>query len=131
MAYSRNSVDWDHLMETFENGMIFVVDATTFTDVIQNELFGLPASYLKEMKLLNPGKSALFFFERNAHTISGIFTSTEPAEANINTKIWRRNFKIHPSKGVIIFGICFRVLIPRQKFGVTKFLSLEFFLELR
>eukprot|EP00493_Phyllostaurus_siculus_P013204 UN13398 len=84
MAYSRNSVDWDNLMETFENGMIFVVDATTFTDVIQNKLFGLPASYLKEMKLLNPGKSALFFFERNAHTISGIFTSTEPAEVTSN-----------------------------------------------
>lgn len=89
MAYSKHNIDWEDLMTTFEDGMIFVVDSTTFTDVLKNHLFGLPASYLKEMKILKPGKSALFFFERNAHTISGIFTSTGEAESNINTKIWK------------------------------------------
>lgn len=88
--YSRNSVDWDKFMNTFLNGMIFVVDSQTYSDVVKNHLFGLPASYLKEMKLLRPGQSALFFFERNTHTLSGIFTSTAEAELNINTKIWTR-----------------------------------------
>lgn len=89
MAYSRNCVDWEELMETYTDGMIFVVDSTTFTDVLKNRLFGLPSSYLKEMKLLTPERSALFYFERNTHTLAGIFTATAEAEANINTKIWK------------------------------------------
>jgi len=82
-------IDWDYLINMFDDGMIFVVDASTFEDVVDSQLFGLPLSYLKEMKLLNPGRSALFFFERNAQTISGLFTPSAKAQANINTSIWK------------------------------------------
>jgi len=82
-------IDWDYLINMFDDGMIFVVDASTFEDVVDSQLFGLPLSYLKEMKLLNPGRSALFFFERNAQTISGLFTPSAKAQANINTGIWK------------------------------------------
>jgi len=82
-------INWDYLINMFDDGMIFVVDASTFEDVVDSQLFGLPLSYLKEMKLLNPGRSALFFFERNAQTISGLFTPSAKAQANINTGIWK------------------------------------------
>jgi len=84
-----SEINWDYLINMFDDGMIFVVDASTFEDVVDSQLFGLPLSYLKEMKLLNPGRSALFFFERNAQTISGLFTPSAKAQANINTGIWK------------------------------------------
>merc|ERR550539_2329229 len=68
--------------------MIFVVDATTFGDMDQHKVFGLPLSYLKEMVNLREGKTALFLLDRHSKVLTGLFTPVGKAGKNVVPNIW-------------------------------------------
>lgn len=73
----------------FKNGMIFVCDERTVHEMFQHKIFGLPPTYLREMKQLVPEKSALFLLEKNTGVIRGIFTPTSTAKKLIVPNIWQ------------------------------------------
>lgn len=70
--------------------MIFVCDESTTVDMFKHQIFGLPIPYLREMKMLIPGRSALFLIEKQTSLIRGVFVPTCPAKKLINDKIWLR-----------------------------------------
>lgn len=76
--------------QDFVNGMIFVCDDSTTVDMFKHQIFGLPIPYLREMKMLIPGRSALFLIEKQTSLIRGVFVPTCPAKKLINDKIWLR-----------------------------------------
>jgi len=76
--------------QDFVNGMIFVCDESTTGDMFKHQIFGLPIPYLREMKMLIPGRSALFLIEKQTSLIRGVFVPTCPAKKLINDKIWLR-----------------------------------------
>jgi len=94
-------------MSDFINGMIFVCDEHTADDMFKYQIFGLPLTYLREMKLLVPGKSALFLLEKQTNVIRGIFVPTSCAKKLIVSDIWLHQdqcsypsqirFKLHSS----------------------------------
>jgi hypothetical protein len=94
-------------MTEFANGMIFVCDENTAEDMFKYQIFGLPLTYLREMKLLVPGKSALFLLEKQTNLVRGIFVPTSTAKKVIVSDIWLHEekcsypaqirFKLHSS----------------------------------
>jgi len=94
-------------MSDFVNGMIFVCDDSTADDMFKHQIFGLPLTYLREMKLLVPEKSALFLLEKQTQLIRGIFVPTCNAKRMIVPDIWlyqdqcsfpsQIRFKLHSS----------------------------------
>jgi hypothetical protein len=94
-------------MSEFINGMIFVCDENTAEDMFKYQIFGLPLTYLREMKILVPGKSALFLLEKQTNLIRGIFVPTSNAKKLIISDIWLHQdqcsfpsqirFKLHSS----------------------------------
>jgi hypothetical protein len=75
-------------MPDFINGMIFVCDENTTEDMFKHKVFGLPATYFREMKLLTPKKSALFLFEKQTNLLRGIFVPTCSAQKLLVPDIW-------------------------------------------
>lgn len=94
-------------MSEFVNGMIFVCDENTSEDMFKYQIFGLPLTYLREMKLLVQNKSALFLLEKQTNLIRGIFVPTSNAKKLIVSDIWLHQdqcsfpsqirFKLHSS----------------------------------
>lgn len=81
----------------FVNGMIFVCSEETTFDMFKHQIFGLPIAYLREMKSLVPGRSALFLIEKQTQLIRGVFVPTCPARRLINDKIWLSGRQKHCS----------------------------------
>jgi len=75
-------------MPDFINGMIFVCDENTTEEMFKHKVFGLPATYFREMKLLTPKKSALFLFEKQTNLLRGIFVPTSSAQKLLVPDIW-------------------------------------------
>lgn len=82
--------EYECLDNDFVNGMIFVCDESTTVDMFKHQIFGLPIPYLREMKMLIPGRSALFLIEKQTSLIRGVFVPTCPAKKLINHNIWLR-----------------------------------------
>jgi len=74
----------------FINGMIFVCDENTTEEMFKHQVFGLPLTYFREMKLLVPQKSALFLFEKQTGLLRGIFVPTSSAKKLIVPDIWMK-----------------------------------------
>jgi len=68
--------------------MIFVCDDTTRYEMFSNKIFGLPESYIREMKRLHPNDSALFLFDKSNFVLSGVYVPTSNAKRLIKEDVW-------------------------------------------
>lgn len=69
-------------------GVVFVANNDTIGECFKRMLFGLPDSYLPQLKGIVPGYTRLFLFNLSTRYLAGIFVATEPAAMNIEPYAW-------------------------------------------
>jgi hypothetical protein len=69
-------------------GVVFGANDDTIGECFERMLFGLPDSYLPQLKGIVPGFTRLFLFNSSTRYLVGIFVATEPAAMNIEPYAW-------------------------------------------
>lgn len=78
------------LVDSYEDGMMFVCTKDTFDECMNLKLLGLPFAQMKVVKALQPCKSALFLFNMSDRRLHGLFHASSPGNANINRDAWNK-----------------------------------------
>lgn len=119
-------MSWNQIStEHFVNGMIFVCDSSTYDEIFQHQMFGLPISYIREMKNLVPYRSALFLLEKHTNLLKGVFVPTCKAKKNIKDDIWVADGKESQFPAQIRFTLyCTMPSIPKESWHLPSFIRL-------
>lgn len=118
---SWNQLSTDH----FLNGMIFVCDASTYDDIFQHQIFGLPTSYIREMKNLVPYRSALFLLEKHTGLLKGVFIPTCRARKMIKDDLWNTNGECQFPSQIRFTLYCTMPSVPKESWHLPNFIRLS------
>jgi len=117
---SWNQLSTDH----FLNGMIFVCDSSTYDEMFQHQIFGLPISYIREMKNLVPYRSALFLMEKHTSLIKGVFIPTCKAKKSIKDDLWTMDGECQFPSQIRFTLYCTMPSIPKDSWHLPNFIRL-------
>jgi len=118
---SWNQLSTDH----FLNGMIFVCDSSTYDEMFQHQIFGLPISYIREMKNLVPYRSALFLLEKHTSLLKGVFIPTCKAKKNIKNDLWEVDGESQFPSQIRFTLYCTMPSIPKESWHLPNFIRLS------
>jgi len=116
-----NQLSTDH----FINGMIFVCDSNTYDEMFQHQIFGLPISYLREMKNLVPYRSALFLLEKHTGLLKGVFIPACKAKKNIKDDLWVVDEECQFPSQIRFTLYCTMPSIPKESWHLPNFVRLS------
>lgn len=118
---SWNQLSTDH----FLNGMIFVCDSSTYDEMFQHQIFGLPISYIREMKNLVPYRSALFLLEKHTSLLKGVFIPTCKAKKSIKDDLWVVDGECQFPSQIRFTLYCTMPSIPKESWHLPNFIRLS------
>lgn len=118
---SWNQLSTDH----FLNGMIFVCDSSTYDEMFQHQVFGLPISYIREMKNLVPYRSALFLLEKHTSLLKGVFIPTCKAKKSIKDDLWVVDGECQFPSQIRFTLYCTMPSIPKESWHLPNFIRLS------
>jgi len=118
---SWNQLSTDH----FLNGMIFVCDSSTYDEMFQHQIFGLPMSYIREMKNLVPYRSALFLLEKHTGLLKGVFMPTCKAKKKIKDDLWVTDDECQFPAQIRFTLYCTMPSIPKESWHLPNFVRLS------
>ena len=117
-ASSRSaSANTGEVKTDYVDGFMFVCNKDTYQECMDQSLFGLPFHYLKEVKTLQAGLSALFLFNKSERRLHGIFEASTNGGANLKPEAWNTNgAKSSPFPAQIEFRVVRRGSISESEF---------------